>query len=247
MPFDVGGNIWNGAMAKVQNSRSIITRGLVLHLDAGVPGSYPGSGTTWSDLSGNGNNGSFQGDGVSFSSVNGGSIVFAGSDDYVSFSANDDLDIRNKTATFCYWAKSSTTSGEFYIISKQDSSGSVYDGYRFGHYSGAWRMRFSDGSNDAEYTSGAVQNDGTWKYYSFVVGTSNVSVYLDGLLDDGSNDISSVGDINPAQALIIGAGYTGTLQEFTGNIAAVQIYMNKELSAKEVLHNFNAQRDRFGV
>ena len=38
------------------HSPKIITDGLVLCLDAGNTKSYPGSGTTWSDLSGNGNN-----------------------------------------------------------------------------------------------------------------------------------------------------------------------------------------------
>ena len=36
---------------------SIVTDGLVLALDAANHKSYPGSGTTWYDLSGNGNNG----------------------------------------------------------------------------------------------------------------------------------------------------------------------------------------------
>ena len=39
------------------HSPKIVTDGLVLCLDAGNPKSYPGSGTTWYDLSGNGNNG----------------------------------------------------------------------------------------------------------------------------------------------------------------------------------------------
>jgi hypothetical protein len=43
-------------MAISYNPR-IVTDGLVLALDAGNPKSYPGSGTTWTDLSGNGNNG----------------------------------------------------------------------------------------------------------------------------------------------------------------------------------------------
>jgi hypothetical protein len=33
----------------------IVTSGLVMHLDAGDAASYPGSGTAWTDLSGNGN------------------------------------------------------------------------------------------------------------------------------------------------------------------------------------------------
>jgi hypothetical protein len=41
-------------MAISYNPR-IVTDGLVLALDAGNPKSYPGSGTAWTDLSGNGN------------------------------------------------------------------------------------------------------------------------------------------------------------------------------------------------
>jgi hypothetical protein len=37
-------------------SANIVTEGLVTHLDASNSSSYSGSGTTWFDLSGNGNN-----------------------------------------------------------------------------------------------------------------------------------------------------------------------------------------------
>jgi hypothetical protein len=43
-------------MGVAYNSGSIITNGLVLCLDAANRKSYPGSGTTWTDLSGNGRN-----------------------------------------------------------------------------------------------------------------------------------------------------------------------------------------------
>jgi hypothetical protein len=59
----------------------ITTDGLVLCLDAGNPLSYPGSGTVWSDLSGNGNNGMLV-NGPTFNSDNKGSIVFDGVDDF---------------------------------------------------------------------------------------------------------------------------------------------------------------------
>jgi len=35
---------------------SIVTSGLQVYLDAGITTSYPGTGTTWNDLSGNGVN-----------------------------------------------------------------------------------------------------------------------------------------------------------------------------------------------
>ena len=61
----------------------IVTDGLVLCLDAADQNSYPGSGNTWYDLSGNGNNGTLV-NGVGYNSGNLGSLVFGGVDDYVN-------------------------------------------------------------------------------------------------------------------------------------------------------------------
>ena len=58
-------------------SPRIVTDGLMLCLDAGDPKSYNGSGTTWTDRSGRGNNGTLGGD-VGFSSNNGGYLTFDG-------------------------------------------------------------------------------------------------------------------------------------------------------------------------
>jgi hypothetical protein len=65
---------------------SAVTSGLVLELDAANTKSYTGSGTTWTDLSGNGNNGVLT-NGPTYSSLNGGYIVFDGINDYVTCSA----------------------------------------------------------------------------------------------------------------------------------------------------------------
>ena len=67
---------------KTNNSKQIVRSGLVLHLDAARPASYPGSGTTWTDLSGQGNNGTLT-NGPTYSSANGGSIVLDGTNDDV--------------------------------------------------------------------------------------------------------------------------------------------------------------------
>ena len=61
---------------------NIVTSGLVLNLDAAKRDSYPGSGTIWRDISGNGNNGTLT-NGPTFNSDNYGSIAFDGVDDYV--------------------------------------------------------------------------------------------------------------------------------------------------------------------
>jgi hypothetical protein len=60
----------------------IVMDGLVLYLDAGITQSYPGSGTSWTDVNGLGpkNNGTLI-NGPTFNSGNGGSIVFDGTND----------------------------------------------------------------------------------------------------------------------------------------------------------------------
>ena len=65
----------------LSHSPSLVMNGLVLCLDAGNSKSYPGTGTTWTDLSGNGNNGTLT-NGPTYSSANGGSLVFDGTNDY---------------------------------------------------------------------------------------------------------------------------------------------------------------------
>lgn len=61
----------------VQPPASIITNGLLLYLDAGNSSSYPGSGTTWTDLSPNANNATSL-TGVTYSASNGGYLSFNG-------------------------------------------------------------------------------------------------------------------------------------------------------------------------
>ena len=66
-------------MGVLYNSR-IVTDGLVFCVDAGDKMSYPGAGTTWTDLTANKYNGALT-NGPTFNSANGGSLIFDGTDD----------------------------------------------------------------------------------------------------------------------------------------------------------------------
>ncbi len=65
----------------------LITNGLVLALDAADKNSYLGSGTSWYDLSGNGNTGALT-NSPTFNSSNGGSIAFDGTNQCVVVNSN---------------------------------------------------------------------------------------------------------------------------------------------------------------
>ena len=56
--FSGPANAWSNSTDQNRidaSTKVIVQDGLVLNLDAGASTSYPGSGTTWTDLSGNGN------------------------------------------------------------------------------------------------------------------------------------------------------------------------------------------------
>ena len=101
------------------HSPSVVTSGLVLALDAGNTKSYPGTGTTWTDLSGNSNTGTLISS-PTFSSVNGGSLTFNGSTNYVDCGNATNLQLY--TGTIAAWIKASSGNSSYRgIIVKQNA------------------------------------------------------------------------------------------------------------------------------
>ena len=103
----------------VLNGPGIITSGLISALDAADRNSYPGSGTTWTDISGNNNNGTLT-NGPTFSSTNGGAIVLDGADDYINtgtinLQRNFSLEVivnMDVTSGFCFFGQGTTTTNQ---------------------------------------------------------------------------------------------------------------------------------------
>ena len=89
------------------NTVNTVTSGIALLLDAGNTSSYPGTGTTWTDLSGNGYNGTLT-NGPTYSSNNSGYIAFDGSNDVVTGSIATSLFTGAHTIT-CWFYRLSVT------------------------------------------------------------------------------------------------------------------------------------------
>jgi len=105
----------------------IVTDGLVLNLDAGFTTSYPTTGTTWYDLSGNSNNGTLT-NGPTFNSSNSGSIVFDGVDDNVQRNA---LNVGNNFSVGV-WAKPTTIKRQTLVANSYNYGGvSSTEGFLF--------------------------------------------------------------------------------------------------------------------
>jgi hypothetical protein len=213
--------------------------GLVLALDAGNTKSYPGSGTTWTDLSGRGNTGTLTG-GLTYSNTNGGSIVFDGSDSkYVS--------------TNLVLPSPSTTPTTFDLVFKYNSTAaykgligaSEYQQYGFS-------IGFM-GQNDIRMTYNAPANgyEPSWTYNSsiisngtFVFDGRNITAYRNGSVI--STYTASFDVTADSRGVWLGRNRQGGWGSAQCDIYCAKVY-NKALSAAEIQQNFNALRGRFGI
>lgn len=217
----------------------IVTSGSVLFLDASNTNSYSGSGTTWYDLSGNGNTGTLT-NGPTFSGVNGGSIVFDGVDDYVNIPYNaSTINFPTNNATVCVWYKVSTVGDGIGVLVTQRSS----TGTGIQIYADATKL-YADGGSTAGLYSTTIIPNGTIAFGGIVFDKTNslLKLYINGIYD---SQVSYTGNIQDTYPIRLGTGAFGD-GPFPGNIYTVNVY-NRSLTATEILQNFNATRTRFGV
>lgn len=238
----------------------VITDSLILHLDAGDSSSYSGSGTTWTDLSGNSNNGTLT-NGPTFDSNNEGSIVFDGSDDLVSLGTQLNSDIANTNVSISFWAYIDSTANDEVFASMSvlatgrpliiwyDTTVSSKDNTGTGDVGGGTTnaitvMVTSTGSYEHRFATGNnVLTANTWHNIAVVLDVTNNAfyTYIDGVEQAKwvSNN-TSTGIMSSNNVFLIGGG----LPYLDGRIAHFLTY-TKALSASDVLTNYNRLKDRY--
>ena len=219
------------------HSPRIVTDGLVLVLDAGNAKSYPGSGTTWTDLSGNSNSGTLT-NGPTFNSDNNGSIVFDGSDDVVSISDSSSIDV-TPTVTISSWINPSGFGGGNYgrIIDSQDSYNFFLDNTIS---TGTNAIRYWPNAGNAFSVSNVVTLN-EWANFTVVHSGSNVVIYKNGISIGTSGSFSTLP--STSSGLTIG-NRDDNARGFEGKISQVLVY-DTALTAAEVLQNYNALKGRY--
>ena len=214
----------------------IVTDGLVLHLDAANTKSYPGSGTTWSDVSGNDNNGTLT-NSPTFSSSNSGTFNFDESNDYVKIDNTSILPTAAYTKIAAFRPESSTSN----II----SGGSTGDSGQHAFWMGGTSTTLQSGHNGnwstVAYSPGDMLNQWWIGAVTFNTVTGWV-LYLNGQqVDTDASTATFIG----GNTVRIGA-YNDAANLFDGDISTVMIY-NRALTPQEVLQNYNATKSRFGL
>jgi len=223
---------------------NIVTSGLTLMVDSGYIPSYPTTGTSWNDLSGNNNNGTLV-NSPTFDNGNGGSIFTNGVNQYITspyFGNTTD------SFTFAAWFKNDNYSeAKYALVRGRDASGNGWslaittlsDGRS---YSGV--VTTSGGATEFDAIGTSILPLNMW-YYLTGVWTAGVSIrhYVNGVLEATTNT-SSTNLRTSTDGW--GIGSINTTNFTSGYNAIAQVY-NRVLSASEIQQNYNAQKTRFGL
>jgi hypothetical protein len=229
------------------HSPSIVTTGLILCLDAGNPRSYPGSGTTCNDVSGNGNNGTLV-NGVGFSSSDMGSLVFDGVDDFTNIANETIGNFGTSNFTVGCWGNATSvgdgsTRGIFSKYNPHSGNGTGW--FMFYRDTSVW-VRITQDLTAPLEASSIFATVATSKWCNIVMTRNDklFSLYVNGILIQTNTTTNAI-DVSSAAPLRIGSGYSSGY--YYKGYANLPVIYNRALSAQEVTQNFNALRGRYGT
>jgi hypothetical protein len=222
-------------------------------LDASQTASYPGTGTTWSDLSGNNNTGTLTSS-PGFDNPTG-SITFNGSGsssgNTITFSGTvtgASLGLYQNSFTVGAWvnnnitttgASSAPVGGGIFSIDGSAVAGGQYA--IFNRWGNIWVDFYGEGQN------GPAVSSNTWYYiaHTYNYTTKQSILYQNGVAVNTSTRtqdlVASVGSTSPKIGVY---GLGGSW--WNGKISSVHVY-NRALTADEVAQNFNALRRRYNI
>ena len=231
---------YNATKNRFVNALSPVRNGLVLELDAGQRASYPGTGNTWYDLSGNSINGTLT-NGPTFSGIGAtSSIVFDRSNDYVD--VGDSTLLNTFTGmTLEVIVKYNSTNDQ--IIAQKWNYTLGNDGYTLEILQS--QIVGACYSAGASYLTASISNYPINNIYHiiFTLNGSTQTLYINGV-SVATNSAGSV-PITAGKNLMIGQRSTGGTY-FGGNNYLTKFY-NRALSAYEIKQNFDYYRTRYNI
>lgn len=215
----------------ISYNRSIVTSNLIACFDPGNPRTYPGSGTTIYDASGNGYTGTLT-NGPTYSSVNGGVFVLDGVNDFIDIPMN--LSATNYTIV----------GAARYVVAAGRTFSAKNNNWLMGHWNGSTENYYAEGWVAGSGTGGPTPSDTNWRIYAATgnISADNYALYVNGSLV--STQAPTAGSAGPNGFAIGSVGGTG---EFSNSQIGFMLVYNTVLTADQIIQNFNAYRGRYGL
>ena len=252
MIIDSGITIGSGISIIGESTTNIVTNNLFLHLDASSSSSYPGSGTTWFDLTDNNNDATING--ATYSATDGGIFDLDGSNDNISIPHVSSLSLSTTVQkTIQVWVKIDalpTLNAQIPVFGKLSSSFG-FDGYWAGLFSNGGVVRCVTNGTSIQRVSNSTLtvSINNWYLFTFVSQITNTSnttkVYINETeYITTAHGSDSYNETNPLYLGYIGSGVGSSY--LNGKIGACYFY-TKGLTVEEISQNYNATKTRFGL
>lgn len=216
---------------------------IVFGLDAGQSTSYPGSGSTWYDLSGNGNNVSINN--MTYSaSIGGGSMQFTnGSNSFAQFSVPI--------------SSASTITVEMWVKASSLNNGMFFGFLLYDVWTSGGGLGFNTSAGDLFGISASQVNAlgivNNWKHLVFVMNTGSYlsnKIYVNGvsqsLTQQAGTQNTSLANFNSGLGVISGWRNDASWRYITMNLATFKIY-DKELTTTEIQAKYDSEKSRYGL
>lgn len=224
-----------------QTGNNIQTEGLVFYVDPAYKKSYPGSGTTATNLINSNITGSLEG-GATFESNNNGIFSFDGDGDYIEVTTTNISNTAELTVN-C-WVKTSdiTASGDsyrtFFATGPWDSKWKLAVNYDTGKIE-------MESAGESKLLSRTALPTGEFVNVTYTYSSNTGKIYFNGNLSNSATYTLT----HFMGKIYLGAGGSSdenllTEGMWNGNIGPIQVY-KRALSSPEVLQNYQAQNDRF--
>jgi hypothetical protein len=250
----------------------IVTDGLMLHLDAANPKSYPRSGTTWYDVSGNGRNATIKGSplpGIDYDENWNGTFNFDNGS-YASIPHDSEIESAvfgsSTNFTLCGWVYVQTLGNYGTLINKAQS----------GWYSGATNGLWIDIAGGIESVSATAESSnpsgsylilransvvgysntdltGRWMHIAYTGDGTTARLYIDAvqILSGAFSSITRTRNGTTNDIAIgtrdVNTSGTAVSSAVTDSIISTISAYGRGLSVTELEQNYNALRGRFGV
>jgi hypothetical protein len=235
-------------LSTFETTSAFITDGLLLHLDAGDPSSYPGAGSTWTDLSGFARHGNLIGS-PTFSTEGGGAIVLNGLNQHVEAGT---VEPAQMTLTAWFRATGVPTNNDAFGATLITNSPQLHLGTVQYALSYSWadqRLAFTvHGNTQAVVTPNDTVLRNSVYHAAATYDGATRRLYVNGvLIAESPWATAPIYPTSGNRNVQIGHwGYPGYSRQFNGLIHEVAIY-GRALTAAEVQQNYDATRGRFGL
>jgi len=223
-----------------------ISSGLILHYDPSNPASYPGSGTTLTDLTGNALNAT-----LTSTTYTNPYLTFNGTSSTTSTADNALLEPGTGDWSVEIWINHSViTGGSRCVMSKTDGGNAADWGYGIRTSStGATYMEVGNGTTSITSPTFTLSTN-TWYQVVGVwtnVASNSIALYVNGS-SKGSNSHSFSSVKNTTRPISLGSFDGGATfgQWVNAKYGIVRIY-NKALTSSEVLNNYNSSKANYGL